>query len=737
MPPVIIGAKIALGFVLGKGLGAFVARALLSTLFSMGVNAIFGRKPSTPQFDQGINTKLRVDATAPRRVIYGRARTGGTLVFVDETGTDNDKLWMVIALADHECDGLDAVYVNGQAVSWNSSTGVASQYTLASVDHLKVHWITGAESQGAYSGLVAASGQWTSAHRGRGISYIVVEALWEADLFKQIPAVEVVVRGKALYDRRLDSSRGGSGSHDPATKSTWEWDNGGVDIGENPALQVDDYLRGIHTNGTRIGGVGIDVDDLTSSHVITAANVCEESVTTITPASTEKRYRCGVVLDLGNSHKANLKVLLATMAGELHDHGGQLRLFAGEARTPVLTITDSDIVREIRNGQQRIKKKWKWAPDAGREERVNTVRGRFIDETNKYLPAEYPTRTTASYVTADGGEELAANLDFLGCPSHSQAQRLAEIFLRSSRQFGKLTSAFQPALVELESGDWVNATSVRQNWTGGTAKVFVVNSLTDNPDTTVDLVLQQMASTVFDWTPGTDEIAPKASVAATVPAVGASWPAKIKALASLDQVANDEIAAAAGIEYSKLEYPEQSMDANVDTPIATSFGATYAEILRVDFANVDVNHLINLAGTALRFRSSGSGATTAEATINWKIIACPTSGTETGSTTLASGALFSKDTGGGTVFHPTDDGLTGGTPTPGGPLSNWQFIRDLATGTVDQIFNVLVNTFSYPITNLYISVWMKVDSGATGYIDTSAAGQCLLKMGGIGELENP
>jgi co-chaperonin GroES (HSP10) len=543
MPQAVPIVQAVVGFIAGSSLGAFVTRALLTTAFSVGVNAIFGRKPETPQFDQGINFGLQVDPTYARTVVYGVAKTGGSLVYADETtATDtNDTLWMVIALADHECEGVQEIQVNGSAITWNSGTGVVSEFTDSGTDHLKIHFYDGAESQTADAALVAASTPWTTSHRGRGVCYIIIEALFKSELFSQIPQVEVVLKGKKLYDRRLDSTEtGGSGSHRSNDPTTWEWENSGTVLGDNPALQLDDYMRGLKTAGGEvIGGLGMDAADISTAEAQTAATDCEDSITTITPSGTEKRYRSGLVLSTSATHKSNIRAILATMAGELHDHGGKFRMFAGKARTSVLTITDDDVVREVMNGQQRIPKKWTWEPQAGRESRINLVRGRFVDETNGWRAEEYPTQDSATYKTEDGGKELAGNLDLLGVPSHSQAQRLAKIYLERSRYFGQLVSTFQPALIELESGDWLTYDSTRQGWTGGSTRTFEVEASTEYPDTMVELKLQEVASSIYTWTPGTDEVTPAGATAPTTPAQGDAYAGQFKTLAYQDTASWD------------------------------------------------------------------------------------------------------------------------------------------------------------------------------------------------------
>lgn len=539
MPPVVLAVQTAFAAVLGKTLGIWVANAFLSTAFSVGVNMVLARKPQPASFETGTQTRLRTGSTLARQIIYGKAKTAGSLVYaVESTLTaTNDKLWLVIALADHECEGLEAVYVNGRAVTLTS--GVVTDYNEGSpaTNYMKLRFYAGTSTQTADGALDAASTEWTSSHRGRGVCYVVLELLWNPDLYDSgIPDFEFLVKGRPLYDPRLDPAQpgGSSGGHAIATESTWEFTAGGVDIGSNPALQLYDYLRGIEVGSQRIGGMKIDADTITVAEVMAAANVCEESVS-LAAGGTESRYLSGVVISTEATHRDNVQVIMAAMAGDLHDHGGRLRMFAGEARTPVLGITDDDIVRSVQYREKAEPQSWEWSKDSGRDERVNTVRGRYVAPTLLYRADEYPERTAASYLTADGGLELPGSLDLLAVQSKTQAQRLAEIYLRRSRWPGKLTFSGIPALVELESGDWVTVSSERQGWTGGSAKTFEVESTARHPTGHVRLVLQEMDSTIFDWSTS-DEGTTAAAPSNPAPTLGASWPARFGSLAIADTI---------------------------------------------------------------------------------------------------------------------------------------------------------------------------------------------------------
>lgn len=51
-------------------------------------------------------------ASEPRRMVLGRQRVGGVVAFIGSTGANKEQLVMVIALAGHECDGIERYYFN-------------------------------------------------------------------------------------------------------------------------------------------------------------------------------------------------------------------------------------------------------------------------------------------------------------------------------------------------------------------------------------------------------------------------------------------------------------------------------------------------------------------------------------------------------------------------------------------------------------------------------------------------
>ena len=116
---------------------------------------------------------------------------------------------------------------------------------------------------------------WTSDHKLSGLAYVALRFKWNQDSFSGLPEVRVTLRGKKIYDPRLDTTKGGSGSHRQDTASTWAYS-------ANSSLILLDYLR-----NTRYGkGIPNDAFETNYDAFKTSANTCDTQVTPYTGAST-------------------------------------------------------------------------------------------------------------------------------------------------------------------------------------------------------------------------------------------------------------------------------------------------------------------------------------------------------------------------------------------------------------------------------------------------------------------
>ena len=232
-------------------------------------------------------------------VIYGRRRVGSTLALLHTHDGRSQNLVAIYALSVGEVDQieLDTIELNGVSIkdtkvftqgyyagSDKISSGAGSLCTASQIGvvqesnagqsgtnparryRMVFNAHHGADDQTVDPMLLASVPEViTSNHRLRGIAYIAASFEYDTEgMFRSIPELTVVVKGKKLYDPRKDGSiTGGTGSHRYDTPSTYEWS-------DNAALCLLDYLRDDEY------GKGLASGDLNLQSFQTAANTSDE-----------------------------------------------------------------------------------------------------------------------------------------------------------------------------------------------------------------------------------------------------------------------------------------------------------------------------------------------------------------------------------------------------------------------------------------------------------------------------
>lgn len=458
----------AVAMFLGAGT---VGTALLQIGLSVGLgfvaNKLTGKGKTGASAQTGRRVGLTIATDVPRQVIVGQTATAGSLVYWQLSGNNNTRLHMVIALADHECDGLAGVWVNGKHHGINSIDGNVNGFE----GKLNVRFYPGTATQNADAQLIATSeGRWTANERGRNVCYVVVTADYDEKLLPEIPQMQFVVRGAKLYDPRT----------------------GLTAFTANPAIILWNVLRGIAPNGQPLIGMNVPAAAIRSDEFIAAANACDETVARV--GGTEPRYRCGVVLDTAQANRDVIETLLASMAGELIETGGIYRIMAGVARSPVANLTDADLITD---------RPFVTSAKRPRSQLVNAVFGTYSAPDRAYEMVPLPNRTSAADELADGGIRLSMALDLVAVTSRSQAQRIMEIERRRARRMLTVSGTFRARRSNLEPGDWVTLTSERR---GYSSRMLEVVGIRGGQDLTTEIDFVEVDEQLDDWTIA-DEIA--------------------------------------------------------------------------------------------------------------------------------------------------------------------------------------------------------------------------------------
>lgn len=455
-----------------------IGKAFLFVASQFALSKIEKALTSKPRISQAPVDVEYSGTVEPRRIIYGQMLASGMNVIPPLTsGTTNEYLHQVIAVAGHECNSLGTVYFNRIDVGTISSiTGTNDDGKVTTGSYANKAWIrryTGSDSQTADYKLVQAfTSQWTTDHRGRGVAYIALTYQFDETVYRTgKPDVTCLVQGKKVYDPRLDSTRtGGSGSQRITDPTTWAYST-------NPALCLADYLYdsslGLGESDTRI-----DYD-----LIMDAADICDENVN-IPGSTTQKRYTCNVVLIATDRFEENIKVLAQAMAGVCYYSSGKWRMYAGAWSASAFTLGDDDLVE----GGISVVTAYPY------NDRYNSVRGQFINKDRNWQPMEYSPIANATYITADG-EQAWLETDFAACTNEYEAQRHAILLSRRSRNGQVATVRCGMSAYKIRPFETGTCTFSEIGWSSKTVRC---EGWRFDPAGFVELILREEAST--DWT---------------------------------------------------------------------------------------------------------------------------------------------------------------------------------------------------------------------------------------------
>ena len=507
--------------------------------FAIGAGLSLVSRALMPKLDAGSQMGGRSvttrEAAHSRKIVYGRARIGGNIVYLESTGSDNKHLWLVIAVAGHEIDGYESVWFNDEKV-WDGGvyqSGWASSGSTSTSPYVYIGFHNGDQTS-VDGALDAASTKWTANHILLDTAYMVVKLTYDQDRFAQgLPNISTIVRGKKVLDptsitagsfvvgkKYQISAVGntnftaiGASANTVGVEFTATGVGSGtgtallIDWSDNPALCAYDYLR-----DTKYG-LGETVANILTASVTTAKGVCDQTVS-LAAGGTQKRYTINGVVDTANSIKSNIEQMLGSMIGRLVYSSGQFEIHAGAYVAPSFTIDESVAVGEITVQTKQ-----------SRRNAYNGVKGMFLSDDDNYVMADYPAQVsktvagsfevgkryqiltlvnggsstdftaigasantvgidftatgvgagtgTASLFLAQDGHQIFLDMALPFTTNNIRAQRIAKLALLRSRQQEAITIPCNLSALRFKIGDNINVYNTRFGWTNP-SKIFEV-----------------------------------------------------------------------------------------------------------------------------------------------------------------------------------------------------------------------------------------------------------------------
>lgn len=472
-------------------------------------------------------------AESARTITYGRDRVGGTLVYACTSGAYSENLHLVIALAGHEIDAVEEVYLGEDALGaldgsgWATGGKYAVTKTLPYSELLTVSGGTVTLSRtpdaGGVDSVMVSDGQSmipTPYTWAGGTTITLTDPTYTGDgatvsvAYRQTTTTSYVRVKKFLgvaagdRDTDLEAASGGQWTanhlgrgvarihvtlvYDPdvfATglpqisalirgKKVYNTQTTNVEWNANSALCVNDYL-------TDDLGFGESQASINATLVNAAVSVSDESVPTA--SGTQLRYQCNGTISTEADRLENLSLLLSSMVGTASRSGGEWLIRAGAYVTPALDLDEDDLA----DGNIEV------GPALPKRELFNAIRGLFVDPAQNYAVVDFPPYASSAYAADDGGEVLYRDIRLPMTNDVEAAQRIGKLILHRARQALVWSASFKLSAYRLQPGDTFRMTSSFFGWTN---KVFrVVDRKLSQPGT-VALVVQEEASAVYDWT---------------------------------------------------------------------------------------------------------------------------------------------------------------------------------------------------------------------------------------------
>jgi len=459
----VVFTAVAVGTLTAFGVSAATIAGMSAlTLIAIGVatQVVLGAamralmpKPSLGGANRGYQTTV-IGTALDHQIIYGKMRVGGARIYDEATGQNNKYLHRVVAVAGHEIQSFDEIYINDEVVTLDGSGNVTSPSKYNGKVRIKLH--LGSPNQTADTFLVDESAHWTTEHRLRGIAYMYIRLAFDADVFPNgIPEITATISGKKVYDPRT---------------STTVWS-------DNPALCLRDYLTSSY-------GIAEDTANIDDTLVIAAANVCDQ---TNTIAGTT-RYTCNGAFTTASTPYDMINALLTSMDGSLWYAQGSWRMKPAYWTAPVLDLNEDDLRSSVSVSTRH-----------SRRNNFNTVKGTFRGEESNWQTTDYPQVTNAAFVAADGGQESVADVDLPFTDNSIEARRIARISLERNRQQLTVNASFGLKTLQVQVGDNIRLTNSRFGWDNKEFEVIAWNfGLTDGLDLQTQMTLRETAESVYD-----------------------------------------------------------------------------------------------------------------------------------------------------------------------------------------------------------------------------------------------
>jgi hypothetical protein len=483
-----------------------------------------------------------VTTIAQRDLVLGRVRKGGAIYFRGTAGTNKETFLAHLALAGHEIDAVERVYLNDVEVTLNGqgyvtnapyaqtrresftariNSGVTS-ITLPRAPIAGTIFITGFDGSGELGGVThptfTVAGNTitlTSAQPyASTVSYQSNITTYHARIWWELGSEDAVAdaRTRQLFPSLWSASHRGRGVAKLMAEFTWNESAfpHGVPVisavirgakvydprtsmtawSQNPALLARHVYQHPHFGKATVSAAE-------DERFIAAANACDTSHTYTQSdgaSVTTALYRASLVVPFGTPARSAIDDLCQAMAGMSVWAGGEFYIKAGVYTAPVMTLTDADLAVIQRNGEDEQQDGISISPHRERAQKFNVVNARIWDSAQDYKQVGLQPYKAAALITRDG-QELAQEMEMAAVFFAPQAKHVAGVALRDARDPLVFEAPFKLRAYPLELLDTIEVTLARYGWG---PKIFMILGRTwDRERGVIRLTLKETAAEIY------------------------------------------------------------------------------------------------------------------------------------------------------------------------------------------------------------------------------------------------
>lgn len=479
----------------------FIASLLLGVALQVGSTLLgqaFAPKPKAVVNLPGMRGQYSTGGTVPMTIILGTKGVAGQLEYSNAWGNSGETPHAfnvdVISFSDYRTTAVTAQWTDSTKVTLPGTGALARGKAIEEpakfdgyswyIHHLGDQSVADAYLLDKFG--VDSQRPWLSDMVGEGISYAVQTARINEKLWNDFPRYVFEVQGAPVFDPRLSTAAGGSGSQVWGTFSTYAFSDNAAVIALNILLGIRD------PDGNFIWGGRATLAQFDYANLAAAMDRCDDLIDK-KGGGTEKRYRVGLEVSINERPADVLRDIQVA---------SNLRITYTRGKYWFLVDVPSTSDGSFADGDLLIKEpiEFSWFPNL--DDAPNGIAATF------FAPGKaWEERPTKPYYRSDleaedhgqiNREKLALRCVFSG----SQAQRLIKAIIEEGRRFKGHVVCLPDTYRNYRPLQCLAWTSDEFQYS---SKLFLIISRTEDEFGNIWFALQEIDPADFDWDAETDE----------------------------------------------------------------------------------------------------------------------------------------------------------------------------------------------------------------------------------------